>query len=55
MEELYDVVAVNHKTRSIRMFGERKTLPNAEAIASRQLSSIHSRFLPFRVFFDHTR
>lgn len=29
---LYDVVAVNIETKRIRLFGERETLPNAEAI-----------------------
>lgn len=31
-EELFDVIEVNIKDRSIRMMGENKTLANAEAI-----------------------
>ena len=31
MPELYDVVAVNLRTKIVRVMGEGKTLPNAEA------------------------
>lgn len=30
--ELYDVLAVNMKTHKVRIIGEKKTLPNANAI-----------------------
>lgn len=34
MSELYDVVAVDHTTKSVRFMAQGKTLDNAEAIVS---------------------
>ena len=34
MEKLYDVVAVDLKTNTVRMMAEKKTLKNAEAIVT---------------------
>jgi hypothetical protein len=31
---LWDAIAVDHKTRKVRIFGEKKTLANAEAISA---------------------
>lgn len=33
-EQLFDAIAVNHETRKVRLFGERKTKDNAGAISS---------------------
>ena len=33
-EQLYDALAVNIETNKVRIFGENKTLPNAEAISA---------------------